>query len=436
MKTPQFAAFLALSLVIFTSCEPPLDQQFITSDIDYFWNAYDQILQTDDSTSQAQILQDSFLTLGSPGLESIMEVRNYSLEEYLNAIHDYPRFWGSIRAQTTSVADHFPEIEHNIRSLQKVYPDLQLVPIYFTMGVFRTGGTVHEGKVLIGCELSTANENTVIEELPEWRQPFYQESVPVEDLPLLCAHEYIHTQQKDFRDELLLKCMYEGVAEFVSCLATNTPSASPAIAFGQANRERVVEMFVQDLFMGDNDYNWLWGQNRNELQVRDLGYYIGYEICERYYTQAEDKQAAIKTLIELDYNDTELLESIVDASELLPKKVAELRAEFEAARPVVTGVVEFENGAKNVDPATKEISVRFSKKLSGYHAGIDYGPLGEDFCPKMDPFSRKWAADSMGYTVAVALEPGTKYQFSISSNFRTTSGVRIRPYVIEFETRE
>ena len=102
----------------------------------------------------------------------------------------------------------------------------------------------------------------------------------------------------------------------------------------------------------------------------------------------------------------------------------------------MTEILEFNNGASGVDPALKRISVRFSEKLNGYHAGIDYGPLGEAYCPKMDPFSRAWAADSLGYSVAVSLEPKTRYQFTISSNFRNAEGVRIQPYVIEFETGE
>ncbi len=436
MEKLKIAFSAILFALTFLACEPPLEQEFISTDIDHFWQAYDQVVAAKDSIAKTQILQESFLSAASPGQESIMLVRNYTPEEYLNIMEAYPQFWASIREQTTSVVDHYPAIEQNIRALQKAYPALQPVPIYFTMGAFRSGGTTHEGKVLIGSELSLANEETVIDELPDWRQPFYREAVPVNGLPLLCAHEYIHTQQKEIQEDLLLKCMYEGVAEFVSCMATDTPSFSPAIAFGQANQERVFEQFTKDLFLRDNDFNWLWGQNNNDLAVRDLGYYIGYEICERYYEKAADKQQAVAELIELDYTDTDRVEGIVNASGLFPKPVAEMRAEFEAARPRVTSIVEFENGATGIDPALERISVRFSQTLNGFHAGIDYGPLGEDYCPKMDPFSREWAVDSTGYSVAVALEPNTKYQFAISSNFRNAAGVRIQPYVIEFETGE
>lgn len=33
---------------------------------------------------------------------------------------------------------------------------------------------------------------------------------------------------------------------------------------------------------------------------RDLGYYMGYKICQSYYQIAKDKAAALKTIIEME----------------------------------------------------------------------------------------------------------------------------------------
>ena len=432
----RLISLLVLIFVLFIhACTPSLEQEFVTSDISHFWEAYDQIVATTDTVEQERLLNELYLQKGSPGLESIMEVRNYTPAEYLQAIRNYPQFWESIRTQTTTVGQHLPIIENHLQMLKEAYPELQPAPVYFTIGAFRTGGTAHEGKVLIGTELSLANQETVIDELPEWRQPFYRTSVPVDDLPLLCTHEYIHTQQSELQNDLLSRCLYEGVAEYVSCLATNLPSSSPAIAFGQANQERVIEKFVVDLFSRSNDYNWMWGENTNELQVRDLGYYIGYEICERYYQNAEDKPAAIRELIQLDFTQQDKIEQLVDNSGLLPKPIAVLREEYEQSRPTVIEVENFANGSTDVDPSLKTITVRFSEPLNGYHAGIDFGPLGEEYCPKMDPLGRSWGETGETYTVAVSLEAGQQYQFAISSSFRTEKGTRLQPYVIKFQTR-
>src|SRR5690606_27159028 len=202
-------------------------------------------------------------------------------------INNTPKFWNSIRNNTLNVEKLYSEIETDIQKLNLYYPDLNPMPIYFSIGAFKTNGTIHENKVLIGSELSLADENTVIDELPEWRKPYFiAYKNPIEGLALLCTHEYVHTQQNELVDNLLSYCLYEGIAEFISCKVTDKDSNSPAIKFGKANQDEVVKQFVDDIFTGENIYDWMWGENQNHLKVRDLGYYIGYEIAERYYNQS------------------------------------------------------------------------------------------------------------------------------------------------------
>ena len=255
---------------------------FVSTDIENFWNAYDKITTTKDSVQQYRLLRELYLNKGTDGLKGIIEVRDYSEKEFIDWITQNPKFWNSIRPNTLKVKDIYPKINTNIKKLKKAYPDIKPSTIYFTIGAFRTGGTIQGNKVLIGSELSLADKTTIIDELPGWRQSFYKTQNPLKELPLLCTHEYIHTQQKELVLNLLSMCLYEGVAEFISCKVTNTKSDTPAIEFGKANQKIVVDKFVTDLFVMTNNYNWLWGENRNELKVRDLGYYIGYEICERY----------------------------------------------------------------------------------------------------------------------------------------------------------
>lgn len=407
-------------------------QEFVTADVANFWTAYDKITTTKDSIAKYKFLRTLYTGKATPGLQSLMQVRGYTDELYIHSIGKFPKFWKSIRKSMTP-EKHFPEIEADIRKLQQWYPPLKAVPIYFSVGCFRTNGTIHEGKILIGCETALADSKTAIDELPDWRQPFYKESVPVSGLSLLCVHEYVHTQQKALVENLLSKCLYEGVAEFVSCKATGKKSNVPAIAFGKANEKTVVDRFVTDLYLMSNDYNWIWGENRNDLKVRDLGYYIGYEICERYYGQAEDKTIAIAELIELDYNNEAAVERIVDSSKLLPKPIARLYEEYEAKRPTVADMSPFANGSKNVPAGPAKITVTFSEALNGQNTGIDFGPLGAWSCPKIAP-ERTWSADNKSWTFEADLKPNMKYQILISNNFRNPDGVRLKPYLIEFQT--
>ncbi|MDR6340898.1 hypothetical protein HNQ91_003971 [Filimonas zeae] len=430
LKTCLLLMCLPFSLVAFGQ-----KQVFVAADINNFWNAYSKINATSDSAQRHNLLRELYLNKASEGLKSLIEVRNYTAQEFVAAITAWPAFWKSIKPATLNVRALYPAIEADINKLRQAYPELKPSTIYFSVGAFRTNGTIQKNKVLIGSEMSLADSTTVLDELPEWRKAFYKEYNPKANLALLCTHEYVHTQQKPLVENLLSSCLYEGVAEFVSCFATGKKSASPAIEYGKANQQRVVNLYVQDLFTMNNDYNWLWGENRNELKVRDLGYYIGYEICERYYQSSGDGKKAIRELIELDYTNEAEVERIVDAAGLLPKKLEVLYRDYENSRPTVTAITPFKNGDKSVKPGLTSITVTFSEPLNGYNTGIDFGPLGESYCPKITR-NRTWSADGKSWTFEAELKPGQRYQFVLSNNFRKQNGVRMKSYLIDFTTAD
>jgi hypothetical protein len=408
-------------------------QNIVKDDIINFWNAYDKIVTTQDSVMQYRYLRELYIDKATPGLQSLIRVRNYSDKEFVDAIRKYPKFWASIRPKTLDTDEPSREISSDIALLKKLYPAMKPAVIYYAIGAFRTNGTSEGDRILLGAELALADNSTVIEELPAWRQTFYKDYNPRQNIGLLCTHEYIHTQQKELIHNLLSKCLYEGVAEFVACTATGKKSNSPAIAFGKANEQAIEEQFVKDLYLMSNDYNWLWGENRNSFGVRDLGYYVGYEICERYYNLSDDKSKAIQELIELDFTDEAEVERIVNKTQFLPKTLSALYDDYEKERPVIVSVQPFANGSKKVRPGTTAITVTFSEPLNGYHTSIDYGPLGDAAFPVIKA-ERMWSADKKTWTFTADLQPNRRYQILISNNFQKENGVRLKPYLIDFTT--
>ena len=426
------ASVLAL-IITHISSGQTFQQKFVTDDIANFWTAYQKITSTKDSSQQYQFLRDYYINKGTEGLKSLLEVRHYTEKEFIEAVNNYPKFWTSIRENMLTIQNLKTEIETDITKLKQAYPGLKPSTIYFTVGAFRTNGTTQGDKILIGSEMSLADFSTVVEELPTGLQSFYREYNPRKNLAFLCTHEYIRTQQKEMVENLLSMSLYEGVAEFVASLVTGKKSSSPAIEFEKTNQEKVVKQFVTDLFTMSNNYNWLWGENKNDLKVRDLGYYIGYEISERYYNASKDKAKTIKELIELDYTNEKLVEHIVNSTRLLPKPLNELNKDYEKLRPKVISIQPFSNGSKKVKPGLTKITITFSKPLNGYNTGIDFGPLGEEAMPKISS-QRIWAKDATAWTFEVDLKPNKHYQILISNNFRTKEGIRLKPYLIEIST--
>ena len=412
-------------------------QKVFTTDVDNFWTAYDKITQTKDSVLQYKYLNDDYLSKGTEGLKLIREARNYTDKDYINAINSYPKFWNSVRKNTLKSKNLSKDLNKGIEKLRLIYPELKPTNIYFTIGALRTNGTIKDGRVLIGSELALADKNTVTEEFPENQRKarrLYFDSEPINDLILLNVHEYVHTQQKLPANNLLSNVIYEGIAEFVSTKAMNVPSVAPAIAYGKKNNEKVRARFEQEMFTLNNLNKWLWGDSPNEFDVRDLGYYIGYQMAENYYNQANNKQNAIKELIELDYANEAVIEDYVTKSNYFSKSLEELQKDYESKRPTVLGIKQFNNYSKNVDPKTKEITINFSEPLNGFNTGIDYGELGETAFPKSDFKKRYWSNDNKSWTIPVELEPNKKYQFMITSNFRNTTNYPLKNYLIEFET--
>jgi hypothetical protein len=409
-------------------------QRFVDEDLTRFWIAYDSIATSSDTLVQARFLEQIFLNPGTEGLKSLMQVRRYTAESYLAAIRQYPAFWESIRHNSQNLDAVKATIEQDIDKLKKQYPSLKPSTIYFLMGAFRTNGTIHQDRVLLGAEMAMTDQQADVHELPEHLQTYYQLYRPLAQLGLLCTHEYIHTQQKEPLNNLLCYTLYEGIAEFVSCHATGKPSSLPNFSFGLKEEARIKAKYLEELYLPGTLNNWMWGNNNNELKERDLGYFVGYRISEAYILKAKDKIKAIQELIELDYTNDKAVEKVVDGSGYFPKKISEIYRDYESSRPKVTHMSPFKNKAKNVKPGLKSITIHFSKPLNGYNTGVDYGPLGESAFPKLS--NRRWSADGASWSFDAELEPGKTYQILISNNFRLANNVRLKPYLIEFQTSQ
>ena len=165
-----------------------------------------------------------------------------------------------------------------------------------------------------------------------------------------------------------------------------------------------------------------------------MGYFIGYEIGERYYNLSQDKSKAIKELIELDYTDENDVERIVDTSKLLPKTLHKLTKDYEKQRPTVVSIKPFKNGSRKVNPGLCQITLTFSEAMDTKFRGFDFGPLGEGYTYK---FVRiiSWSDDKKSFTYEVELKSDKRYQFLVTNSFRNEKGIRLKPYLVEFKTR-
>ena len=410
------------------------DQNIITTDIDNFWTAYDKVITTKDSSLQYKYINELFIDKGTPGLKAIMEARDYTSKSYIEAINNYPLFWNSIRANTLKAREFANEIAIEVGKIKSVYPILKPAKIYFTIGAFLTGGTTLNGIVLIGSELALADKNTITSELPEnlkhLRTSF--DTDPIKGVVSLNVHEYAHTQQKTtIGNNLLAQSVLEGVAEFVAVTATLKQSELPAIAYGKKHFERVREVFSKQMFNTFTGF-WLYSNSKNEFQTRDLGYYVGYDICEKYYQKAEDKNQAIKEMIELDYNNENQLMKFVDKSEYFKTPLRKIKKQFEKDRPFVSKITQFKNKSKNVDAATSFLTIEFSEKMNKNYKNFELGPLGENNILRLEFIN--FSEDGKSVRFKIKLKSNQHYQILVGERFRSENGLSLKPYLIDITT--
>lgn len=403
--------FLFLS-TIFAQNSPNI----ITTDIDNFWTAYDKITTTKDKSEQLDYLNKLFIEKGTPGLQAMMKARRYMPEEYIDSINKRPEYWNSIRANTLKAKDLGDELKTGIEKLRKIYPELKPANIYFTVGVFRSGGTTSGNNILIGSEIIFADEKIM------------------KNLAFTNVHEYVHTQQKKNEIENLLgQSVMEGIAEFVTVKALDTPSFAPAIDYGKNNEPRLKNTFARQMFNPYFSY-WLYSDAKNEFNTRDLGYYVGYAIAEKYYEKAKDKSLAIKELIELDCDSSAEIAKYVDKSGYFPKSIKNLEKDFEKNRPHVLNIKEFKNGNQKVNSTTNRLTVTFSKEMDKNFRNFNFGSLGKDNSMRIKNFIG-FSEDGKSMLLEIEpLESNKRYQLKVGSGFRDKEGIALKPYLIDIKT--
>lgn len=248
----------------------PLEAQFITEDVDRFWQAYEEMQRTDKNTFQAYIDQ------GTPGLEGFIENRILGADSLYAMVTKRKDDYLKSRNLLDGLEAKRKRIQSIYAAMKYWYPEAVFPPIYFVVGRFNSGGTVSEAGVILGVEMQ---QN-------------------LDGLPGLVAHELIHFQQINLGESnnLLFQSIIEGSADFVGELISGEQINGEAFMYGEAHEDSLCKEFVQ--VMEKNNYSdWLYGTSGKDDRPNDLGYWMGYKITQAYFYKQEDKIQAIQDIL-------------------------------------------------------------------------------------------------------------------------------------------
>ncbi len=270
------------------------------SDVSNFWQAYDRVIKTGDSSEQVKIIQSVYFNKASMELHLLQKLFHHSAADYLAYIKADPRFWRGLRERSRVLMFNYKKIDEALRKLKAVYRPLEIPEVVFMIGCFEFGGRPMGDKVMISLEVALADGNFDVPPA-DGSDDNYQQ-YPVDAAIYFALHEVMHTNQPMYKaQDLLSLCVMEGSCDFIAELVMAKPLQRPYITLGNHFEKKIWESFKKEMNGFTHD-DWLYNRGFVTKGEEDLGYFVGYAICKYFYQNASNKRNALRRIVNLDYS--------------------------------------------------------------------------------------------------------------------------------------
>jgi hypothetical protein len=274
----------------------PASAKFVTSDILNFWHAYDLASNEPDRARRLAIYQAEYLDKGSPGLKDFVGLRFRTADNLVRAIEHMPKFYASIRDTTMQIPNMEKRFRASFRKFRSIYPDAVFPDVYFVIGVSGTGGTTGRSGLLIGAEMFSLNGSTPLDEMNPWLRKVLSAN---DKLPAIVAHESCHYNQAYPNAVTLLdKSIQEGSCDFIGETISGGNINAALKEYGRTYDAEIWRDFSASMDK-PGWLNWIYNGAFARDRPADLGYYMGYRICESYYRNSRDKRGAVRDILNI-----------------------------------------------------------------------------------------------------------------------------------------
>ncbi|RDV14741.1 hypothetical protein DXT99_12270 [Pontibacter diazotrophicus] len=295
------ACLLMVFVLAYTTCFSQNNFEVITSDVDLFWKAFAKLESAASKEDSINILEEEYIAKGSPGVSQFTPGRIRNAAYLQKVINTHPAYYTQLREHSHKLKEAVPKMEASYKRLQQIYPATSIPRVYFVIGAMNSAGTIADDPV-IGVDMFGLYPTTPTEELSNWHKAVLK---PMDQIDLVVMHEIVHILQSgsaDNSESLLSKIIGEGAADFVSALAASGHINKHFHSYGDKHEKELWEEFKVQMAQKDLS-NWLYNGEKIKDRPADLGYYMGYKICEAYYNSTKDKQQAIYDILNIkDYN--------------------------------------------------------------------------------------------------------------------------------------
>jgi|GEM_PF-1005628 len=276
----------------------PSHLKIYSDDVHRFLKLYPQLMAKHGDNT----LWRDYIVNGTTGLKTFFNVRMSSRPDaVLATIKKYRHFYEGLAPLAAQLPSFEKQIAIAAQKLEDIYPESIFPPIYFLVGNMNAAGTPDGGAgQLIGIEFFSNYPGRDTTGLSTWFRSVLSDT---SRLVGVTVHEMVHVQQKNTPSQsVLAKCITEGAADFITYLLLNQIIQPRQHAYGNAHEKEIYERLMREKNTTDLSY-WMYNQEIEEKGIpSDLGYYIGYKICEAYYNKQADKKKAVKDILEVrDY---------------------------------------------------------------------------------------------------------------------------------------
>jgi len=276
--------------------EAPRKASLITEDLHRFWQAYD--LAQKDTANREAIYRKYYFDKASRGMQDYMGLKVRSIHAFVQHHDQHKLFYPAIRKNTLKADSLKPAIYTCFEKLKTIYPQALFPDVYFVMGAYTSAGTVSDAGLLIGINQVCKTDDIPLSELSLWEKNNFN---PLQNLPGIISHELIHFQQdkllKSDDTTTLMPVIIEGMADFLGEMISGRNINQRLHTWAKGKEKRIWATFLKD--MDFNRYsNWIANSGQETPDnPADQGYWIGYQICRAYYTNAVDKRQAIYDML-------------------------------------------------------------------------------------------------------------------------------------------
>lgn len=218
---------------------------------------------------------------------------NSSSHQFAFRVEDKKAYFQSILPNLQKLNTQEKTLRKYFREFKHLYPDAIFPDIYYAVGCFNAGGTSSPFGLIIGAEMHAKMEDSDLTNFNHWEEKVVRSFA---NLPLITMHELVHIQQNETYNNLLGNAIFEGAADFVSKLVCGSHINQHVHDWANQHEQEVWREFEKEMH-GENTRNWIGNANRAKDKPADLGYYVGFKICESYYEKQADKKKALQDIL-------------------------------------------------------------------------------------------------------------------------------------------